>query len=76
MSVYNNWYIAKAKKFEAKATPTEKGTITLEVNAYDVLKIDATPDQWADIISILGNALSKAGDKPQARGGRRTADDY
>lgn len=53
MSVYNNWYIAKAKKFEARAKTSEKGTILLEIETYDGLKIDATKEQWRAIIQAV-----------------------
>lgn len=65
MSVYNNWYISKAKKFEVKATPTDKGTVTLEVNVYDGLKLDCTPEQWADIIAVVQAEIAK--NKPAGR---------
>lgn len=70
MSVYNNWFIAKARKFEPKAFRTDKGTITLEVNVYDGLKLDATPDQWAAIIDTVNRALASGA---PASGGRQTA---
>ena len=67
MSVYNNWYISKAKKFEVKTTPSDKGTVLLEINVYDGLKIDATPEQWEQIVSSLASALGGAKAKPSKR---------
>jgi hypothetical protein len=75
MSVYNNWYIAKSKKFEIKATPSEKGTLMLEINAYDVLKLDASPEQWEDIIAVLGAALAKTAARPTRPAARPTPED-
>lgn len=71
LSVFNNWYISKAKKFEVKADATQKSTVLLTLNVYDELKIDATPDQWAQIIDAVSPLVGdKKGSAP------RSDDDY
>jgi hypothetical protein len=69
MSVFNNWYISKARKFEVQVKDSGKGTLALELNVYDTLKLDATPDQWRVIVDHLNAALKSA---PNARSGQPT----
>ena len=66
MSVFNNWYISKAKKFETKAEATKKDTVLLTVNVYDELKIDATPEQWRQIISDVAPLVGANGSTPKS----------
>jgi len=61
MSVYNSWYISKARKFNVKATRSEKGTVLLEIETYDGLKLDATPEQWGAIVGAVTPHLKNTG---------------
>ncbi len=71
MSVFNSWYIGKAKKFDVKAEPSKEGKVLLVINVYDELKIDATPDQWREIIDAVTPLVSGKKGSP-----KRNDDDY
>ncbi len=71
MSLYVNGYLTKAKKFEVSASEGKNGII-LEINVYDAIKLELTPEQWKEVISKLTPLLKGGAGKPAPR----ADDDY
>lgn len=66
LSIYTNAYLAKAKKFEVTASEGKNG-VMLEINVYDVIKIEMTPEQWTECFEAISKFTKKGGGKPAAR---------
>lgn len=64
ISIYFNAYLSKSKKFETKAVATDKGTVALDINVFDGIKLDLTPEQWVEVITAVTAALPKGSRTP------------
>ena len=71
MSMYINAYMTKAKKFEVTATEGKNG-IVLEINVYDAMKLEMTPEQWETCINAVQKLMKKGG----GRHAPKADDDY
>lgn len=71
MSIYVNSYMTKAKKFEATASQGKNG-IVLEINVYDSIKLEMTPEQWETCITEVNKFLKKGVGRPAPK----ADDDY
>ena len=70
LSIYTNGYLTKAKKFEVTASEGKNG-ILLEINVYDVIKLEMTPEQWETCINAVQKLMKKGGGQKQ-----KADDDY